>query len=147
MPYALESDLDNKWGADLVTLAALDPLTQTRSEQKIAMALANASALMDAYFCKRYTLPLDASPDGLILLTSKCCDLAMGELSNTPGARNEIVKDAVDAAMKFLDAVAKGWADIPQNPPPGAPAAAVSPNEAIVASDKREFSRNRLRAM
>ncbi|MBG0809854.1 DUF1320 domain-containing protein [Methylosinus sp. H3A] len=148
MSYATESDLVRKWGAEQVDLAAYDGATQARDPLRIEAALDSASAVMNGYFAKRYALPIDAAPDGMTLLRNLCCDLAMGELSNTPGARNDIVKDAVEAARKFLSDVARGLADIPQNPPPGAPAAAVpSPNEAIVAANDREFSRNRLRAM
>jgi phage gp36-like protein len=147
MTYATAADLDTKWGAEQVDLAALDPVTGARSAQRVEAALASATALMNGYFAKRYTLPIDAAPDGAILLRNVCCDLAMGDLSNTPGARNEIVKDAVEAARRFLSDVALGRADIPQNPTPGAPAPAVSPNEAIVAANDRAFTRTRLRMM
>ena len=148
MSYAAETDLDTKWGADAVTLAAFDTVAQARSEPRIAAALDAASALMDGYFCKRYALPINAAPNGLLLLRNLCCDLAMGELSNQPGARNDIVVEAVASARKFLDLVARGLADIPQNPPPGAPVSALpSPNEAIVFDDPRMFSRARLRGL
>lgn len=148
MSYATEADLVRKWGAEQVDLAAYDGATDARDTLRIAAALDSASAIMNGYFAKRYALPIDAAPDGVTLLRNLCCDLAMGELSNMPATRNDIVKDAVEAARKFLSDVARGLADIPQNPPPGAPAAAVpSPNEAIVAANDREFSRNRLRAM
>ena len=126
----------------------VDTMAQARSETRIAAALDAASALMDGYFCKRYALPIDAAPNGVLLLRNLCCDLAMGELSNQPGTRNDIVVEAVASARKFLDLVARGLADIPQNPPPGAPASALlSPNEAMVQDDPRIFSRRDLRAM
>ena len=95
MAYAAETDLDNKWGAEAVTLAAFDTMAQARSETRIAAALDAASALMDGYFCKRYALPIDAAPNGVLLLRNLCCDLAMGELSKQPGTRNDIVVEAV----------------------------------------------------
>ncbi len=148
MSYASPRDLDVKWGEEAVSLAAFDPASQLRSEARIDAALCAASALMDGYFCKRYALPIDAAPSGLVLLRDICCDLAMGELSLLPGTRNDIVKEAVDARRKFLEMVARGLADIPQNPPPGAPASALpSPNECVVEDDRRMFSRRDLRAM
>jgi phage gp36-like protein len=104
---------------------------------------------MDGYLGKRYQLPIDPSEAGMRLLRNLCCDLAVGELATTPGKRNDIVKDAVEAAMAFLRDLAKGNADIPQNPPPGSGGdglpATISPNEAIVAANDRMFTRNRLR--
>ncbi|MBY6244132.1 phage protein Gp36 family protein [Methylosinus sp. Sm6] len=148
MSYATENDLIRKWGAAQVDLAAFDDATQARDALRIAAALAAGEAMMNGYFGKRYALPIDAAPDGVILLRNLCCDLAMGELSNTPGSRNDIVKEAVEAARKFLSDVALGRADVPQNPPPGSPAPAIpSPNEAIVAANDRTFTRNRLRTM
>lgn len=147
MAYASEADLDRKWGAEFVTLLSFDESTQARDHDKIAAALAAATAQMNGWLAKRYTPPIDASADGLLLLKNLCADLAVGELANTPGTRNEIVTEAVAAARKFMADVASGRADIPQNPPPGAPAPAVSPNEAIVAANDREFTRNRLRGL
>jgi phage gp36-like protein len=148
MAYATQRDLDVKWGEEAVSLAAYDAASQLRSQDKIAAALCAASALMDGYFCKRYALPIDAAPAGVTLLRNLCCDLAMGELSMQPGSRNDIVKDAVADARKFLELVARGQADIPQNPPPGVSAAALpSPNEVIVEDDRRMFTRRSLRQM
>lgn len=146
MAYATEQQLDTKWGVDLVTLVAIDAETGLRSSAKIEAALDAASAIIDSYIGKRYQLPIDASTSGALLLRNLCCDLAMGELSNTPAARNEIVKEAAERALKFLADVAKGVADIPQNPPAGGDGLPTpSPNEAIVAANDRLFSRNRLR--
>lgn len=147
MPYATEEDIVVKWGLEQVTLAALDPQTDRLDSLRVASALDSATALMNGYFAKRYTLPIDASAQGIVLLRDLCCDLAMGILANTPGARNDIVKEADAAARKTLGDIAAGKADIPQNPTPGAPAPAVSPNEPIVAANDRQFTRTRLRAM
>jgi phage gp36-like protein len=145
MAYATSDDLTAKWGSDLVALASADPETGVSSPLRIATALDAAAAQINGYLVQRYNLPVDASPDGATLLKSLCCDLAMGQLSNTPGARNEIVKEAIKDAKDFLELVAAGKAGIPQNPAPGAPAP--SPQEAVMISDPREFSRDRLRYM
>jgi len=152
MPYATSSDLDTKWTAQAVTLAAWDDEANARSDARVAMALDNASALIDGYLAKRYSLPIDPSPVGARLLRNLTCDLAMGELATTPATRNDIVVEAVKAARDFLAQLGQGKADIPQNPSPdggagGAVPAAISPNEAIVESAGRVFTRNKLRGL
>ncbi len=131
MAYALEADLDAKWGAETVTLAAWNPETMMRDEARLAAGLANAAATIDGYLARRYPLPIVPTDSGRALLVSLCCDLAMGQLANTPGARNDIVVDAEKRALAFLKDVAKGDAAIDVVLPPSA-APAVSPNEAIV---------------
>lgn len=141
MAYAAEADLDAKWGAELVTLAAWDPATEARSAGRIAAALAAASAVIDSYLGRRYALPLNLAADGALLLTNINCDLAMGQLSNTPGTRNEIVVDAEKRAIQFLRDVGDGKASVPvvtQNAP-------VAPNEPVMVADVRMFTRQRMR--
>ncbi|HEY8136259.1 MAG TPA: DUF1320 domain-containing protein [Methylocystis sp.] len=152
MPYATSADLDTKWTAEAVTLAAYNGQADARDADRVAMALDNASALIDGYLAKRYSLPIDPSPVGARLLRNLCCDLAMGELATTPMTRNDIVIEAVKAARDFLAQLGQGKADIPQNPSPdggagGAVPAVISPNEAIVEANDRMFTRNRLRRM
>ena len=153
MAYATEAQLDVKWGSENVTLVSIDVATGERSSDKIAAALDSASARMDAVFLKRNLLPLDPTAGGAILLRNLACDLAMGELANTPGARNDIIKDAEKRALDFLSQIAAGKADIPVNAVPGAGGAgdlgvgAISPNEALVISNERLFTRNRMRDM
>lgn len=143
MAYAAEADLDAKWGAELVTLAAWDPATQARSESRIAVALAAASAVIDAYLGRRYALPLALAADGALLLTNLNCDLAMGQLSNTPGARNEIVADAEKRAIQFLRDVGDGKAAVPVVAPNAL--ATIAPNEPAMVADTRMFTRQRMR--
>lgn len=146
MPYATEADLDTKWGATNVDIVVgLDPATGVRLTGRVDGALAAATARINGYLAQRYNLPVDATPDGVILLRNLCCDLAMGELANEPGVRNDIIKDAEKRALDLLTAIAKGQAAIPENPQPGAPAP--SPNEAVLIANDREFTRSRLRGM
>jgi phage gp36-like protein len=142
MPYAAETDLDAKWGPELVTLAAWDPAADARSESRIAVALAAASAVMDGYFARRYALPLNPTAAGALLLTNLACDLAMGQLSNTPGARNEIVANAEKRAIQFLRDVGDGKAAVPLV---AANAPDVAPNEPVMVAADRTFTRQRMR--
>ncbi|MGD0564540.1 MAG: phage protein Gp36 family protein [Roseiarcus sp.] len=145
MPYAAESDLDAKWGAELVTLAAWNPATSARDEGRIAVALGAAAAVMDGYFARRYPLPLAPSAGGALLLTNINCDLAMGLLSNTPGTRNEIVAEAEKRALSFLRDVGDGKAAIPLLPSAAEPQ--VAPNEPVLIADRHEWARDRMRAL
>ena len=146
MSYAAEADLDAKWGPELVTLAAWDPVANARSETRVAAALAAASAIIDGYLARRYALPLNPSADGALLLTNLNCDLAMGQLSNTPGSRNEIVAEAEKRALAFLRDVADAKAAIPLVPPPSREPP-VAPNEPVMLADRPEFARDRMRAL
>ena len=145
MPYAAESDLDAKWGAEQVTLAAWNATTSARDEGRITVALAAAGAVMDGYFARRYALPLNPSADGALLLTNLACDLAMGQLSNTPGTRNEIVAEAEKRAIQFLRDVGDGKAAVPVVAPNAL--ATIAPNEPVMIADNRMFTRNRMRAL
>ena len=142
MPYATETDLDAKWGPELVTLAAWDPAAEARSASRVAAALAAAGATINGYLGRRYALPLNLSADGALLLMNLACDLAMGQLSNTPGARNEIVVDAEKRAIQFLRDVGDGKASVPvvaTNAPD------VAPNEPVMLAEDRTFTRQRMR--
>jgi len=145
MPYAASADLDAKWGAELVTLAAWDPVAEARDVNRIGVALAAAGAVIDGYLARRYALPLNPSADGALLLTNLNCDLAMGQLSNTPGARNEIVCEAEKRAIQFLRDVGDGKAVIPVIPTTSAPD--IAPNEPALLADDRLFTRRRMRSL
>ena len=144
MSYATEADLDAKWGPELVSLAAWDPTTEARSEARVAAALASAGATINGYLGRRYALPLNLAADGALLLMNLACDLAMGQLSNTPGARNEIVVDAEKRAIQFLRDVGDGKASVLVV---AANAPDVAPNEPVLISNERLFTRDRMRAL
>ncbi len=114
MAYAAESDLDAKWGAEAVTLAAWNDalVPPGRDETRVAAALTGAGAVIDGYLGRRYTLPISPSPSALALLVALNADLAMGQLCNTPATRTEIVADAEKRALAFMRDVAKGDAAI-----------------------------------
>lgn len=146
MPYASETDLDAKWGAENVDLAAWDASASARDVARVASALTAAAAVIDGYLSRRYSLPVAPTATGLALLVSLNADLAMGQLANTPGTRNDIVADAEKRAISFLKDVAKGDASIDVVPPPGA-LPVVSPGEAIVEETPAFLKRQRWGAL
>ena len=131
--YATANDLDAKWGAEAVTLASWSEtvIPPGRDPAKLIAALSFAAALVDGYLARRYALPIRPTDTGFALLKSLACDLAMGQLANTPATRTDIVIAAEDRATKFLRDIARGDAAIdvvlPETAQP-----AVSPGEAIV---------------
>ena len=150
MPYATESDLDAGWDANTVNLVTVDDATLQRDPARIAAALADATAVVNAYAGRRYPLPLAPSVDGTALLRGTTVDLAIGRLADTAGKMTEIIQRRVDAAMAFLRDVAAAKADIPLLPDPAAGAAGtaagpITPNEAVLVGGPRLFSRDSLR--
>jgi phage gp36-like protein len=146
MSYASEADLDQKWGREIVDLSANDAGTGARDPSRIAASLAAAAAIIDGYLARRYRLPLAPTAVGVTLLRNAACDLALGQLCNTPGTRNEIVIDAEKRALAFLRDVADGKAAIPVVTPDAAQPE-VAPNEPVVVADGRMFTRTRLRSL
>ena len=144
MAYAAESDIDAKWGSELVTLAAWNEGAQSRDEARIADALAGAAALIDGYLAKRYELPLSPAPDGLKLLADLNCDLAIARLSTTPGSRNEIVVGAETAAMALLRDIADGRASVSLISVDGDP---IGPEETVLLTGRDTFNPRRMRAL
>jgi len=142
VPYAVSADLDAKWGSELVTLAAWNPLTDARDATRVADALAGAAALIDGYLAKRYTLPIVPAPDGLKLLADLNCDLALARLSMTPGTRNEIVVDAEKRALALLRDIADGRAAISLIDISGEP---IGPEETVLLTGRDTFNPRRMR--
>ena len=146
MAYATEVDLRAKWGSAQVDLLAYDDTLQAVSDTRIAAALDNASATIDSYLARRYALPVNPQPDAALLLTDLCADLAASKLANTPGTRNDIVIDAEKRVLTFLRDIADGKAALNLIPPPDA-GDPISPGEAVMMSDCRAFTRDRMRGL
>jgi phage gp36-like protein len=144
VPYAVENDLRTKWGSELVNLLAWDNAAQAPNEARIAAALTNAGSIIDSYLARRYQLPVNPQPDAAALLNNFNCDLAVAQLAVTPGTRNDIIVDAEKRALTFLRDVSEGKAALNLILPPSA-GAPISPGEAVMIDEGREFSRRRLR--
>lgn len=140
MAYAASTDLSTKWGTEAVNLLAWDDTLNAPNPDRIAAALANASAVIDGYLARRYSLPVNPQPDAAGLLNALCCDLAMGQLAINPGQRTDIIVDAEKRALSFLRDIADGKAALALVPPPGAPQPDISPNEAVMIQDARFYA-------
>jgi len=146
MAYATASDLRSKWGSEAVNLLAWDDAEQAPDETKVSGALDAAAAIIDSYIGRRYKLPAQLQPDAAILLRGFCCDLAMGQLANTPATRNDIIKEAEKAALAFLRDISEGKATL--NIIPSAEAGVViGPEESVLVDEAGDSMRRRLRRL
>lgn len=146
MAYASEGDLRDKWGSEIVDLLAYDDASGAASPVRIANALMNASTTIDSYLARRYQLPVALQPDAAALLADLCTDLTAAKLAVTPGTRNDIVVEAEKRALGFLRDLSEGKAALNLVPSPAA-GAPISPGEAVMISEERQFARNQLRGL
>lgn len=103
MPYATETDLTTRYGADELVQLTDDTGTGTADPAKIAAALADADEAVNGYVAGRYAVPLSPVP---MLVRRWSCDLARYFLHTA--AVPELVEANYREAIKGLDAVAKG---------------------------------------
>jgi len=146
MAYATISDLRGKWSAEAVNLLAWDDAAQAPDETRISGALDAGAAIIDSYLGRRYRLPVLPQPDAAILLRGLCCDIAVGQLANTPAARNEIIIAAEKGALAFLRDLSEGKATL--NIIPSAEAGTpIGPEETVLLDDAGDSMRRRLRRL
>lgn len=145
MSYATPTDLDRVWGIAQIDLVSIDASLGRRDDAKIAAALDDAGAQIDSYCARRYPLPLALSDSGALLAAGTACDLAVYRLATTAGRMTEIIQRRYDQALAWLRDIAAGRADLALAVAQGAPEAPISPNEAVLASDPRFFTRETLR--
>jgi len=146
MAYATIADIRAKWSAEAVDLLAWDDAAQAANEDRISGALDAGAAIIDSYLGRRYKLPVSPYPDAAILLRGFCCDLAMGQLANTPATRNEIIIGAEKAALAFLRDLSEGKATLNIIPPPEA-GTPIGPDEPVLIDDAGDCMRRRLRRL
>jgi len=96
MAYATSDDLKTRFGTSEITATPEDA-------GAVAVALDDASELIDTYIGERYTLPLTVVPGFLVRIT---CDIARYYLYDDQAT--DRVKEAYDNAIKFLDEVKSG---------------------------------------
>lgn len=103
MSYCTQSDLTTRFGAEELIQLTDRAATGVADAAVIAGAIADADAAINGYLAGRYTLPLASVPSNL---TRIACDLTRYYLYEN--AATQIVIDRYDAAVKYLELVAKG---------------------------------------
>lgn len=105
MPYAAQSDLTSRFSeAELVQITnPTDLAATTVNTTRLASALADADAEIDARLQPRYALPLASVPR---LLVNIACDIARYRLYDDR-ATDQVTR-RYDDAIKLLDRIGRG---------------------------------------
>lgn len=111
MSYATQQDLVDRFGAaELAQLTDRTNLPPTTIDATIVgRALGDADALIDSYVGKVYALPLPVTPP---VLTKIAADIARYDLHGKAADKDSAVARAYQDAVKWLQAVAGGLAQI-----------------------------------
>ena len=152
MPYATEQDLVDLHGANLIDRLADISGDGVRDAAKIARALETASDMIDGYISGRYTLPLTKASG---VLRDCCVSIAVYRMANNPGLLADDMRERFKDAVKFLEHVAAGKANLGGIPStsvavPGAPVAAsptASPQSVVLVTSPRLMGRDQLRGL
>jgi phage gp36-like protein len=117
MAYCTQSDMEARYGTAEV-LQLTDRLNTGEVDTEVLdLAIADATAEIDAYLAGRYALPLTSVP---VVLTRLCGDIARYRLWEN-GATDE-VRDRYRDAVRLLEQIAKGTVTLGIAPAPEAPA-------------------------
>lgn len=145
MPYATRQDIEQSYGAQrLETLVAAD----LDMDVAIGRAVAAASAEIDLYIGRRYSLPLSEPYPPLV--AAWCVDLACWKLAGSAAQNSDEVQRRADRVLAMLKDVAAGKVSILElEPPPngGGAASGIPSGEesegaatgAFFASDRRRY--------
>jgi len=111
MTYATQQNMIDRFGQQELIELTDRGNTGAIDATVLGQALADTDAEINAYLVSRYTLPLANIPP---VLTRFAADIARYMLYDTRAT--EQVKDRYDAAVKFLQAVAKGAVSLGMDP-------------------------------
>lgn len=103
MEYATQQDMVDRFGSDELINLTDRQHTGAIDSEVVSQALLDANSEIDAYLASRYELPLASAPQSLVRIA---CDIARYRLYDEQAT--ETVSDRYKAAVRFLDAVAKG---------------------------------------
>lgn len=107
MPYASQTNLEDRYGADvLLELADRDGDDEVDAPV-ITRALADADAIADTYIGRRYTLPLASTPAALVTAAAQLAFYYLHRDRPTDEARRDY-----EDALAWLKDVAAGRAEL-----------------------------------
>lgn len=131
MPYASQADIETLYGPDALLVAADRDGDGEPDADRIAAALADASAEIDSYVGVRHALPLPSTPDALRRVA---VDIALYRLAANGAALTEEHRTRYEDAVAWLKRIADGKAALPgldpesgSRPSSGAPSHAAPP--------------------
>lgn len=110
MAYATRSDIEELYGAQLVSIIA--DLTEDGQAEDVAIerALEEASSEIDTYLSVQYLTPVDPAPPILVQL---CRDMAIYRLALQSSVRTTEMRTRYEDAIKMLERIAAGKASLP----------------------------------
>lgn len=109
MSYAVQSDIVDRFGEELLYQIADRDRDQQLETAAIELALADASAEVDTYLSQRYTVPLDPTPRVVVRLA---VDIAVYRLAQKAQAYTEEIRQRYEDAIELLVRMAKGTAGL-----------------------------------
>ncbi|UVK45365.1 DUF1320 domain-containing protein [Mesorhizobium sp. AR07] len=141
MSYAVKQDLIDRFGEK--ELRELTDRTNrpptTIDDTVVGRALADATALIDGYVAKKYSLPLVTVPD---ILVKMAADIARYYLHGKAADKDSPVTAAYNQAVAWLKDVAKGLVELDDGGETPEPAGG---GGIKTSAPNREFTRNSLR--
>lgn len=115
--YATLDDMTAAFGADeLLAITDRDNAGEVDAAL-VEAALARASSESDSYLARRYAVPV-AEPVPPVL-TAAVCDIARYRLTGGPASETDPILERYRQAVKWLERVAAGSADLPGQSLPG----------------------------
>jgi phage gp36-like protein len=142
MAYSTQADIEKLIPRDLLVKLTDDEGLRTVNAERVAEAVEQADAEIDAYISKRYGVPLDPVP---ALVKKLSVDMAVYNLySRTVMSAPEIRRERYADAIKRLEAIARGTAGLGIAEEPAPPPDA-STGETTQTADSQVFTREKLR--
>jgi len=133
--YAVQQDIVDRYGSDLL-LTTFDPdNTGTADSDLIAKALDSASSEVDSYLAALYDVPLAMAPD---VIVQRTVDIAVYLGSARADVLSEEKRQRYDDAVKWLTLVARGTIQLGAADEPGTKAGGV----AVSNAEARRFTRD-----
>lgn len=149
--YATIADLESRYPQELA-LKAADEVTGLRDDNRITLALSDASREIRAILQARYS-PADLAAldvESLGILSIYCMDIALYRIALSFSRASEIVKERYEASIKRLEAIAAGKGALTFTSSGGgngsdsdAPGS-IGQNEVVLVAPERIFTRQRL---
>ena len=96
MSYAVQSDIVDRFGEELLYQIADRDRDQQLETAAIELALADASAEVDTYLSQRYTVPLDPTPRVVVRLA---VDIAVYRLAQKAQAYTEEIRQRYELSL------------------------------------------------
>lgn len=136
MSYAAITDLEARYGNNLLLTIADPDGTGVVNTALVTQALGDAGELIDSHLQERYLLPLATVPNLLVVLN---VDIAVYRIAVLP---TEEMRNRFDDAMKMLKNIATGVLQLGLAPPPQ-----TEGQNATLVAPARVFGRNHRRPL